>query len=238
MVEAFVSPTWFMIDLNLKRDSVKRWALSRVCLLLKHLCGHSTWWEQLRVKMIASGSQSEGWVLQSGEGGKVIAKERMCMAGARKQRVCDRHQRQKPSGVHPRDPPLHAPQTALTAGNQMLMGNMPHLPHSKFSNAPALKEFPTSVFIHLFSGAEVKIRASWLLGKCSTTELQSRQTSFIIFNTRRISLEKPSPRFFRIREPPWLCFSRLILLLWHKNTIRKGLVYFRVQSIMVKKLQC
>lgn len=101
--------------------------------------------------------------------------------------------------VHPRDPP-HAPQTALTAGNQMLMGNMPHSPHSKFSNAPALKDFPTSAFIHLFSGAEVKIRASWLLGKCSTTELQSKQTSFIIFNTRRISLEKPSPRFFRIRD--------------------------------------
>lgn len=94
MVEVFVSPTWFMIYLNLKRDSVKRWTLPRVCLLLKHLCVHSTWWEQLRVKRIASGSQSEGWVLQSGEGGEVIAKERMCMAGARKQRVCDRHQRQ------------------------------------------------------------------------------------------------------------------------------------------------
>lgn len=32
--EAFVSPTWFMIDLNLKYDSIKRWDLLRVCLLL------------------------------------------------------------------------------------------------------------------------------------------------------------------------------------------------------------
>lgn len=41
-----------------------------------------------------SGSQSEGWVLQSGEGGEVIAKEPMCMAGARKQGVC----RETPAG--------------------------------------------------------------------------------------------------------------------------------------------